>query len=87
MRHRHFLKLTLGFVGAAALATAAAAAPLSPASSVRDGQSAAVSRVLPAVTSGEEVERLAPQQVRWHRHWRWHHHRHWHRHHHWRRHW
>jgi hypothetical protein len=66
MERRHFLKLAFGFAaGAAALAEDG---PLPP--SNEDAR--------PAVTTGDEVEHLKPEEVRWyHRHWR--RHRRWHR--------
>jgi hypothetical protein len=93
MERRQFLKLAAGFAaGATALAATAQAAPLLPQSPIeRASQNAH-----PAVTTGKEVERLQPQEVRWghghhwgwhHRHWGWRHrhwgwrHRRWHRHH------
>lgn len=85
MERRHFLKLALGFVaGGAALAASAQAAPLLPAPLDHDAQPPANKDAQPAVTSGEEVDRLAPEEVRWGRgrHWgwrrrRWHRRRHW----------
>lgn len=72
MERRHFLKLALGFVaGGAALAASAQAAPLMPAPFV-DGKLPANPDAQPAVTSGDEVDRLAPEQVYWRRrHWGW----------------
>ena len=66
MERRHFLKLALGFAaGAAALAAGAEAeaAPLAPQPLAKDlpGNSAAQ----PAVTTGDEVDRLSPDEVRW----------------------
>ena len=83
------LALVLGLgisAGASLRATDATAAPLAPA------PLAAQHDVHRAVTSSEEAGKLAPQQVRWGRHWHRHwHHRHWgwhHRHWGWRhRHW
>lgn len=86
MERRHFLKLAFGVAaGAAALTTAAQAAPLAPqplgASPVPQGNPDAQ----PAVTSGEDAAELKPEQVHWHgrgrgHHWGWHHrHRGWHR--------
>ena len=66
MERRHFLKLALGFVaGGAALAASAQAAPLMPASLVDDGKLPANPDAQPAVTSGDEVDRLTPEEVRW----------------------
>src|SRR5258706_175572 len=76
MERRNFLKLAFGFVaGAAALATSAKAAPLPPISAElgvapRRGEGAE-----PAVTTQGDVDRLAPEEVRWGHHW----HRRWHR--------
>ena len=94
MERRHFLKIGLGFVaGAAALDASVQAAPLAPHPLVEDGRLAPV-EAEPAVVSGDEVEHLKPEEVRWHRRWhrrwyrrrwyrrRWHrhwHHRRWHR--------
>ncbi len=80
MERRNFLKLAIGVAaGAAALATAAQAAPLSP-QPIEDPArlSPTNADAHPAVTSAEEVARLTPEQVHWHggRHWGWHH-RHW----------
>ena len=73
MERRDFLKLALGFVaGGAALAASAQAAPLMPAPPVDDGKFANPD-AQPAVTSGDEVDRLTPEEVRWgrgrHRGW------------------
>jgi hypothetical protein len=85
MERRHFLKLAFGFAaGAAALAASAQAAPLMPQPLAGNGQLPADQNAHPAVTSGEEVDRLQPEEVRWgrhggwgHRHWGWHRRRHW----------
>jgi hypothetical protein len=68
MERRNFLRFAFGVaVGAAALAGAAQAAPLSPqpvgdkAPLVRSNTDA-----IPAVTSSDEAARLKPEQVRWH---------------------
>ena len=81
MERRDFLKLALGFVaGGAALAAGAQAAPLLPAPLVDNGRLPANPDAQPAVTSGDEVERLTPEEVRWgrgrhrgwgRRHWGW----------------
>jgi hypothetical protein len=93
MERRNFLKLALGVAaGAAALTTAAQAAPLSPQplggpSRMPEGNPDAH----PAVTTSDEAAQLKPEQVHWHghhrhwgwrrRHWGWHrrrwHRRHW----------
>lgn len=79
MERRHFLKLAFGFAaGGIALAASAQAAPLMPAPLVGDAKLPAGPDAQPAVTSGEEVDRLSPEEVRWgrgrHRGWR---RRHW----------
>ena len=83
MERRDFLKIALGFVaGGAALAASAQAAPLMPAPLVDDGKLPANPDSQPAVTSGDEVDRLTPEEVRWgrgrgrhrgwgRRHWGW----------------
>ena len=76
MERRHFLKLAFGFAaGAAALAASAQAAPLTPHPLIGGGQLPANPEAHPAVTSGDEVDRLQPEEVRWGRHWG--HRRHW----------
>ena len=79
MERRHFLKLAFGFAaGAAALAATATAAPLTPQPLVPDGQLPANPDAQPAVTSGDEVDRLQPEEVRWgRRRWGWRRRRHW----------
>ncbi len=87
MERRHFLKLAVGFAaGGAALAASAHAAPLMPAPLPDDARLRANKDAQPAVTSGEEVDRLTPEEVRWgrghhrgwgHRHWGWRRRRHW----------
>jgi len=84
MERRHFLRLTFGFAaGGLALAASARAAPLMPQPLVEGGP--ANPDAHPAVTSGDEVDRLKPEEVRWghrgwghgrhrgwgHRHWGW----------------
>lgn len=67
MERRDFLKFTVGFVaGASALAASAQAAPLPPVSAAqgltpprREGAAE------PAVASQDDIDRLAPEQVRW----------------------
>lgn len=87
MERRHFLKFAFGFVaGATALAATAKAAPLPPVSPqlVPPHNENAE----PAVVGQDEVDRLAPEEVRWGRHW--HRRGHWGRRRHWgfrRRHW
>ena len=94
MERRDFLKLSVGFVaGGAILAASAQAAPLPPISNESMPVTAGA-KVEPAVVSQDEVDRIKPEEVRWHHrgHWhrRWHrhwrrrwHHRHWRRHRHW----
>jgi hypothetical protein len=74
MERRDFLKLALGFVaGGAALAAGAQAAPLMPAPLEGNGKLSANPDARPAVTSGDEVGRRSPEEVRWgrgrHRGW------------------
>jgi hypothetical protein len=82
MERRHFLKLAFGAsaAGAAALATSALAAPLAPHPLAGDGRmSPSNENARPAVTTGDEVDRLKPEEVGWHgrhrgwrrRHWGW----------------
>ena len=87
MERRDFLKIALGVVaGAAAMAASAQAAPLSPQALAPDGRLPANPDAHSAVTSGDEVDRLKPEEVRWghghhrgwgHRHWGWRRRRHW----------
>jgi hypothetical protein len=84
MERRHFLKLAFGFAaGAAALAASAQAAPLTPQPLTEGGQLPAHPDAYPAVTSGDEVDCLQPDEVRWgrhrgwRRHWGWRRRRHW----------
>ena len=66
MERRDFLKIALGVVaGAATMAVSAQAAPLVPQPLVPDGGLPAYQDAYPAVTSGDEVDRLTPQEVRW----------------------
>ena len=74
MERRHFLKLAFGFAaGGIALAASAQAAPLMPAPLADDGKLPANPDAQPAVASGEEADRLTPEEVRWgrgrHRGW------------------
>src|SRR6266852_6319478 len=80
MERRHFLKLAFGFAaGAAALAASARAAPLVPHPLAEDGPlPPSKEDARPAVTTGDEVEHLKPEEVRWRRHWGWRR-RHWRR--------
>jgi hypothetical protein len=81
MERRHFLKLAFGFIaGASALAAGAVAteaAPLPPVTP--EGQGPVPPREAePAIATQDDVDRLAPDQVRWRRHWGWRR-RHWRR--------
>jgi hypothetical protein len=75
MERRHFLKLTFGFIaGASALAAGAVAteaAPLPPVPPEGQGIPQRGERAEPAIASQDDVDRLAPDQVRWRRHWGW----------------
>jgi len=73
MERRHFLKLTFGFIaGASVLAAGAEAAPLPPVTSEGQGHLPQPGeRPEPAIVSQDDVDRLAPEQVRWRRHWGW----------------
>lgn len=97
MERRHFLKLAFGFAaGAAALAASAQAAPLMPQPLDDDARLPPGNRdARPAVATGDEVDRLTPEEVHWgrgrgrhwgwrRRHWGWHRRR-WHRRRYWRR--
>lgn len=79
MERRHFLKLVLGFAaGAVALAEGAAAAPLAPQPLSPDGRlPPGDAEARPAVTTGDEVDRLAPDEVRWGRRRGWRRRRRW----------
>ncbi|MCA6117190.1 twin-arginine translocation signal domain-containing protein [Bradyrhizobium sp. WSM 1738] len=66
MERRHFLKLAFGFAaGGVALAASAQAAPLMPAPLADDTKLPANKDAQPAVTTGKEVERLSPEEVKW----------------------
>ncbi|HKS20180.1 MAG TPA: twin-arginine translocation signal domain-containing protein, partial [Bradyrhizobium sp.] len=66
MERREFLKIALGVAaGAAALAASARAAPLLPQPFNEDGKIPAGHEAYPAVTSEDETNRLAPEEVRW----------------------
>ena len=72
MERRHFLKLALGFAaGGIALAASAQAAPLMPAPLADDAKLPVNPDAQPAVTTGEEVDKLSPDEVRWGRRRRW----------------
>ena len=84
MERRHFLKLAFGFAtGAVALAAGAQAAPLVPQPFAEAGRLPPGNNdARPAVATGDEVDRVAPEEVRWgrgrgrhrgwgRRHWGW----------------
>jgi hypothetical protein len=93
MERRDFLKYALGVAaGAAAFVASAQAAPLMPQPLNEDAKLPVNPDAQPAVTSGDEVDHLAPEEVRWgrghhrgwgrhrgwgHRHWGWRRRRHW----------
>lgn len=87
MERREFLKIALGVAaGAAAFAASAQAAPLMPQPLNEDARFPANQDAQPAVTSGDEVDHLTPEEVRWgrgrhrgwgRRHWGWRRRRHW----------
>jgi hypothetical protein len=80
MERRDFLKITMGFVAGGAVLTASAqAAPLPPMSGELKAAPAPVGAE-PAVVSQDDVDRIKPEEVRWHHHWHHHWHRRWHRH-------
>jgi hypothetical protein len=83
MERRHFLKLAFGVAaGTAALAAGAHAVPLTPQPLAKDqGMSLGNEDAHLAVVTGDEVNRMKPEQVRWGHHghghhWGWHR-RHW----------
>jgi hypothetical protein len=70
MERRHFLKLTFGFIaGASALAVGAEAAPLPPVAPEGQGLVPRRGEAEPAIATQDDVDRLAPDQVRWRRRW------------------
>ena len=71
MERRHFLKLTFGFIaGASVVAAGAEAAPLPPiAPEGRTPVPQSGERAEPAIVTQDDVDRLAPDQVRWRRRW------------------
>ena len=75
MERRDFLKLSFGFAaGAAALGASAQAAPLPPvmpAAGLAPPPQGAEPVAQPAVVTQDDVDRLAPEQVRWGRRRRW----------------
>ena len=89
MERREFLKIALGVAaGAAAFAASVQAAPLMPQPLNEDAKFPTDQDAHPAVTSGDEVDHLTPEEVRWgrgrhrgwgrRRHWGWRR-RHWRR--------
>ncbi|WP_291844291.1 twin-arginine translocation signal domain-containing protein [Bradyrhizobium sp.] len=65
MERRHFLKLVFGFAaGGVALAASAQAAPLMPVPLADDADRLPNPDAQPAVTTGDEVESLTPEEVR-----------------------
>ena len=87
MERREFLKIAAGIAaGVAAVAATAQAAPLMPQPLNEDAKLPKNPDAQPAVTSGDEVDRLQPEEVRWgrgrhrgwgRRHWGWRRRRHW----------
>jgi hypothetical protein len=81
MERREFLKIAAGVVaGVAAVAATAQAAPLMPQPLNEDAKLPKNPDAQSAVTSGDEVDRLQPEEVRWgrgrhrgwgRRHWGW----------------
>ena len=66
MERRDFLKLTVGFVaGASALAASAQAAPLPPIPAAKSFPPTPVEGAEPAVASQDDIDSLAPEQVRY----------------------
>ncbi|MCA1456012.1 twin-arginine translocation (Tat) [Bradyrhizobium sp. BRP22] len=87
MERRDFFKIALGVAASAVtFAATAQAAPMVPLS--EDARRPSDPDARPAVTTGDEVDHVKPEQVHWRRR-HWHRHRHWHRRHwrhrHWRR--
>jgi hypothetical protein len=70
MERRHFLKFTFGFfAGATVLAAGAEAAPLPPVTPEGQGLASRRGEAEPAIASQDDVDGLAPDQVRWRRRW------------------
>ena len=74
MERRHFLKLAFGFAAGARRAGRERAGRAADAAAARrDGRLPANPDAHPAVTTGDEVDRLTPEEVRWgrgrHRGW------------------
>jgi hypothetical protein len=71
MERRSFLKFTFGFVaGATVLAAGAEAAPLPPVTPQGQGLAPRRGDAEPAIATQDDVDGLAPEQVRWRRRWR-----------------
>ncbi|MDI4236896.1 twin-arginine translocation (Tat) [Bradyrhizobium sp. Arg237L] len=65
MERRHFLKIALGAAaGVATFAATAQAAPMVPLS--EDARRPSSPDAHPAVSTGDEVDNLKPEQVQWH---------------------
>lgn len=76
MERRDFLKIAFGATAGMALAvTAARAAPLAPPPlPTREPPRTPELDAEPAVVTGDDIERVQVEQVRWHhRHWGWRH--------------
>jgi hypothetical protein len=72
MERREFLKVALGIAaGVAATVASAQAAPLMPQPLDEAAKLPSNPDAQPAVTSGDEVDRLKPEEVRWGRGRRW----------------
>jgi hypothetical protein len=70
MERRRFLKFSFGFIaGASVMAAGAEAAPLPPVTPQPPGLAPRRGKAEPAIVSQDDVDRLAPDQVRWRRHW------------------
>jgi hypothetical protein len=70
MERRYFLKLIFGFTaGASVLAAGAEAAPLPPVTPEGQGLAPRRGEAEPAIVSQDDVDHLAPDQVRWRRRW------------------
>jgi hypothetical protein len=70
MERRHFLKLAFGFfAGATVLAAGAEAAPLPPVMPEGQGPVPRRGEAEPAIATQDDVDGLAPEQVRWRRRW------------------
>ena len=87
MERREFLRIAAGVVAGVAAAATAQAAPLMPQALNENAKLPKNPDAQPAVTSGDEVDRLQPEEVRWgwrrrhwgyRRHWGWRR-RHWRR--------